>query len=229
MCGRIAVRLDADDLIDLYDPMQPFLRMGLTPRYNGAPSQIFAACRVDGDGSRAIAPLRWGLLPAWARDPAAASRPINARAETVHEKPSFRAAFKARRCLVPASGWFEWQKTGGRVKQPWYLAPADGSPLSLAAIWEQHGDGPDAAQTFAVITTDACETLTDVHHRQPAVIKPQDFNDWLDPDAEPARLLELARKPWAGPFEKRPVSTRVNIVANDDPSVLEPVRLLPAG
>ena len=163
--------------------------------------------------------MRWGLVPSWARDAKAGTRLINARAESVHYKPSFRTAFRLRRCLVPADGWFEWQQAG-RGKQPYYLTLADGSPLSFAALWERWDQGGAPLETFTIITTVASPGLEDLHHRQPAIIDPRWFTEWLDPLTA---LLELVREPYDGPFARRAVSTRVNSVRNDDPDVLTPL------
>ena len=223
MCGRFTVQLSGDDIVNLYDAAQPTLPLELPARYNGAPTQEFAACRLDETGGRAIARLRWGLVPSWAKDASMGSRLINARAETVHEKPAYRTAFRARRCLVPASGWFEWQGARG-ARQPWYIAPADGSPLSFAALWERWDRSGDGLETFTIITTEACEGLADIHHRQPAIIRPDHFSYWLDPASPSEQLLDVARRPCTGPFEKRPVSTRVNNAINNDAAILDPVR-----
>ena len=226
MCGRFTVQLTGGEIHELYDVAQPQLAMELPLRYNGAPTQAFAACRLDEEGRRVVTSLRWGLVPSWAKDAGIGARLINARAETVNEKPSFRAAFRARRCLVPASGWFEWQGTG-RAKRPWFLALEDGSPLSFAALWERWDKGEDGLETFTIITTEACEHLAGIHHRQPAIIPPDRFADWLDPGSQPEQLLDLVRAPCAGPFERRPVSTRVNRVANDDARILERADAVP--
>ena len=224
MCGRFTVQLSPDEIGNLYDAAQPVLLLDLPPRYNGAPTQDFAACRLDTAGRRVIARLRWGLVPPWAKDAGIGSRMINARAETLHDKPAYRAAFRSRRCLVPANGWFEWQGPRG-ARQPWYIAPADGSPLSFAALWERWDKSGDSLETFTIITTEACESLSDIHHRQPAIIHPDRFGDWLDPASPSEQLLDVVRKPFTGPFEKRPVSTRMNSVANNDAAILAPVRL----
>ena len=133
MCGRFAVTLAPDEIGTLYDAAQPALPLHLPRRYNGAPTQDFAACRLDKNGRRVITMLRWGLVSSWSKDAGIGSRMINARAETVRDKPAYRAAFRSRRCLVPADGWFEWQGARG-ARQPWYIALADGSPLSFAAV-----------------------------------------------------------------------------------------------
>ena len=223
MCGRFTVQLSLDEIGDLYDAAQPTLPLDLPPRYNGAPTQDFAACRLDEAGRRVVTMLSWGLLPAWAKDVGIGSRMINARAETVRDKPAYRAAFRFRRCLVPANGWFEWQRSG-RVKQPWYIALADGSPLSFAALWERWDRSGDGLETFTIITTEVCEGLTDIHHRQPAIVHPDRFGDWLDPASPSDHLLDMVRRPCTGPFEKRPVSTRVNNAINDDAAILNSVR-----
>ena len=150
------------------------------------------------------------------------SRLINARAETVHSKPAYGAAFRARRCLVPANGWFEWKRSGGG-KQPYFLAPADGSFLSFAALWERRDTDGDPLETFAIVTTAASPALADIHHRQPAVIAPAHFSTWLDPASPAALLLDLARKPHAGPYARRAVGSAVNNVRNDTPDILAPV------
>ena len=223
MCGRFTQQLTEGELGTLYGPTQPTLPLGLPPRYNGAPTQDFATCRLDETGRRVVTRLRWGLVPFWAKDVGIGTRLINARAETVGDKPAYRAAFRARRCLVPANGWFEWQRAG-RGKQPWFVALADGSPVSFAALWERWDKAGDCLETFTIITTEACASLVDIHHRQPAIIRPHHFGDWLDSTSRLDQLLDLVREPCTGPFEKRPVSIRVNSVANNDAAILDPAR-----
>ena len=222
MCGRISQQLSPDQMAELYGVRATPQPSDRPPRYNGAPEQDFSSCRVEQDGARAIARLRWGLVPSWARDARTGSRLINARAESVHNKPSFRTAFRLRRCLLPVDGWFEWQSRG-RGKQPYYLTLKDGSPLSLAALWERWDRGGDPLESFTIITTAASPDLEDIHHRQPAIIDPRWFSNWLDPRTPLPALLELVREPHDGPFERRAVSARVNSVRNDDPDILLPV------
>ena len=128
-----------------------------------------AVCRLAPDGARHISRLRWGLIPSWAKDLKIGARLINARAETVHEKPAFRSAFKARRCLIPADGWFEWQRSGAG-KKPHFLSLADGSPLSFAGLWERWTKGGEPVESFTILTTRAAPALAAVHPRQPAII-----------------------------------------------------------
>jgi len=222
MCGRITQQLSTDQIGELYGVQATPLPPDRLPRYNGAPGQDFIACLVEQHGARAIARLRWGLVPSWARDARTGSRLINARAESVHYKPSFRAAFRRRRCLLPVDGWFEWQHRG-RGKQPYYLTLKDGSPLTFAALWERWNPGGAPLETFTIITTEASPGLEDLHHRQPAIINPRWFTEWLDPRTPLPALLELARQPHDGPFQRRAVSTRVNSVRNDDPDILTPL------
>lgn len=222
MCARITQQLSPEQIGDLYGAQATPLPPDQKPRYNGAPGQDFSACRLNQDGSRTIVRLRWGLVPSWARDARTGSRLINARAESVHYKPSFRAAFRLRRCLLPVNGWFEWQ-TRDRGKQPYYLSLKDGSPLSLAALWERWDRSGVPLETFTIITTAASPDLEDIHHRQPAIIDPRWFTEWLDPQTPLSALLELARESHDGPFERRAVSNRVNSTRNDDPDILLPV------
>ena len=220
MCGRFTQKLTWRELHALYGLLADAPPDNMRPRWNGAPTQDFAACRLTPDGDRSISRLRWGLIPFWAKDVKIGSRMINARAETVDAKPAFRSAFKSRRCLVPADGWFEWVREGGG-KSPRFLSMADGSVASLAALWERWDGGGDAVvESFTIITTEASPELAHVHARQPAIVDPGRFDDWLDPDAPKEALLGIVRRPHPGPYEVRPVSRLVNNVRNDGPEVL---------
>ncbi len=178
MCGRFTQKLTWRRIHDLYSLTG--LPLNLQPRYNGAPAQDFAVCRLDEDGNRAIAQLRWGLVPSWARDVRMGNRLINARSETVHAKPSFGAAFRSRRCLVPADGWFEWRRTERSKRPTSWRSRTDHRCRSLLC----GSAGTRAAtpsSTFTIITTAASPRLAHIHHRQPAIIDPDRFDDWLDP------------------------------------------------
>ena len=191
MCGRFTQKLTWSQIHDLYSLTASVVPLNLQPRYNGAPEQEFAACRLDNGGNRTMVQLRWGLVPSWARDVRIGTRLINARSETIHTKPSFGAAFRSRRCLVPAYGWFEWQRTG-YGKQPHFLALEDGSPLSFAALWEHWGKGNNSLESFTIITTtaslEACRhsPSTARHHRsrpvrrlaRPNVIRAETARTW---------------------------------------------------
>ena len=221
MCGRFTQTLTWAEIHALYALGAAAVAVNLEPRFNGCPTQSFAVCRLDEARRRHIAKLRWGLVPSWAKDPRIASRLINARAETVHTKPAYRSAFRRRRALVPAQGWFEWQTTPAG-KQPHFIAPAKGAALSFAALWERRHDQGEALETFTLITTAAAPALAALHPRQPAVLAPEHFAAWLDPDTPRERLLALVRTPHTGPFEVRAVSPAVNNPRNDHPGVLVP-------
>ena len=225
MCGRLFQSLAQQQIFTMYTLPDSIQRLDPEPRYNGAPTQEFVLCRLDENGTRSMAVLRWGLVPSWARDPRIGARLINARAETVQQKPAFRSAFRSRRCLIPANGWFEWRRGGrnGGVKQPFFLALEDGSPASFAALWERWSRDGQHLETFTIVTTVASPVLSDIHDRQPVVIDPDDFADWLDPDTPMETLQEIIRTPHDGPYEIRPVSDRVNRVSNDTPDILAPL------
>jgi len=192
------------------------------PRYNVAPSQPIPIVRLA-DGRRQLALMRWGLIPAWVKDPKKFSLPVNARGESVLEKPAFRNAMRRRRCLIPADGFYDWRD--GTPRRPYYVRPkTPGQPMALAGLWETwtgpHGEEVDTA---AIITTRANQTLAAVHDRMPVIVPPEAFNLWLDcakVDATTAAAL-IAPAP-EGLLECYEVSTAVNKVANDDPHLIEP-------
>ena len=219
MCGRFTQKMTWRDVHTLYRVPAGTTPLNLQPRTNGCPTQDFAACRLDATGARAIAKMRWGLIPAWAKDTKIGARLINARSETAHQKPAFRAAFKRRRCLVGADGWFEWRQEGGG-KQPWFITAADRAPVSFAGLWERWERNEEVLETFTILTTAAAPALADIHHRQPTIVEAADFEEWLDPRTGTERLLALARRSYEGPFDRWPVSKRVNHPRNDDPDLL---------
>ncbi len=227
MCGRFTQRYswrEVHEAMSLIGPAQ-----NLKPRYNVAPGQRVAAVRLAGEG-RALAMLRWGLIPAWAREPAIAYRLINARSETAHEKPSFRAAFGARRCLIPADGFYEWQGKG-KAKQPWLIGMKAGGIFAFAGLWERWTvpaglpltgnlselSPGDALETCTILTTEANEALASIHPRMPVILPAPAFDPWLAGDAVP-----LAPYP-ADAMTAHPVSTHVNKPANDDERCVEVV------
>ena len=221
MCGRITQDLNLKMLFDRYRLSAASSALNLQPRYNGCPTQEFVAVRREGE-ERTLAKLRWGLVPAWAKDLKMGARMINARSETVHEKPAFRAAFRGRRCIVPVNGWFEWRRENGE-KQPYWIRPAEADVFSLAALWERWERGEEPVETFTVLTTAASAALADIHHRQPVIVEDAALDEWLDPGMSPERVLALARAANEGPFERREVSTRVNSARNDDAELLAPL------
>ena len=233
MCGRYALTTPAEVLAQLFRAAIDF---ELRTRYNIAPTQMAPVVRSRSEGSsgahREIAALRWGLVPSWAKDASIGSRLINARGETAAEKPAFRSAFKRRRCLVPASGFFEWKKVesarGGRAKKrPFYIYRADEQPLVMAGLWESWTD-PESGkpiETYAILTTDANDQLRDLHDRMPVILEPEQFDVWLDPepDDDPGPRQSLLKPAADGVLAMYPVSTRVNSSRHDEASLIEPV------
>lgn len=188
MCGRFTHRLTWRELVALY-PLTGDPPLELKPRHNVAPSQKVPVIR-ERDGKRELALLRWELIPSWAKDPAIAYRTINARAEIVASAPTFRAAFKTRRCLIPASGFLEWKQEGPRK-----ICHKDGTPLSLAGRWERWKHGPEPVETFTIITTEPNELLASLHNRMPVILAPEDFDAWLEPKPSPIAQALLRAYP----------------------------------
>lgn len=205
----------------------------LPASWNVAPTQ--ETYIVDApEEERRLRVVRWGLVPSWSRDASGAARLINARSETVTEKPSFRAAFSKRRCIVPMDGWYEWQGPG---KQPWFLSPTQGL-AAVAGIYEHwrpaNADPSDPASwlhTMAIITTDASPDTAHVHDRMPVLLRPDDFEEWLDPASDATHLQHLLRPADAGTVQAWRVSRAVSQVRNNDPSLItpmDPVEAVPA-
>jgi putative SOS response-associated peptidase YedK len=218
MCGRYTLAANADELVEAFDVPPPTFE--LRPRYNVAPTQVVPVVAEDRHGRR-MGRLTWGLVPAWADEPGPGI--INARAESVAEKPSFREAFERRRCLVPADGFYEWKKEGG-AKVPYWIHSADGGILSFAGIWERWSrPGAEPRHTFAILTTDASEDVAWIHDRMPVVVAPADRRRWLARSSDPRALLGLLQPAPAGTLVSHAVSTRVNRPSEDDAALIEPV------
>jgi putative SOS response-associated peptidase YedK len=218
MCGRYTLRTPMQTLVEEFGIVGTLPE--IQPRYNVAPTQEVAAVLTE-DDERHLEMLRWGLIPSWADDPAIGNRMINARAETVSEKPSFRKAFKERRCLIPADGFYEWQKTGSG-KQPYYIRMEDGSPFAFAGLWEIWGRSGEEIRSCTILTTDANELVGEVHPRMPVILPPEDYGLWLDPDIQEAEpLLDLLRPYPDEAMEAYQVSRLVNSPSNDDERCVE--------
>jgi putative SOS response-associated peptidase YedK len=219
MPARIVVTITGAGLTDLFG-LPRDANTALKARYNLAPPQPTPVIRVV-NGARELAHLRWGLIPHWSGDPPPEGY-VNARSETVAKLPSFRDAFRSRRCLVPASGFYGW-KPGAPRKQPYYFRPRDGGVLACAAIWDRWTGVEDDLETVSVLTMPANELVMPCDERMPVVLGPEHFAAWLDPkDKQPAKLLDLIKLFPAERMECWPVSTRVNSPAEDDPDVLAP-------
>jgi putative SOS response-associated peptidase YedK len=216
MCGRYTLTSKGDELALLFDLRELPL---LPPRYNTAPTQEAAVVRVlEPGGERRLDPLKWGLIPYWAKEASIGNRLINARAESVAEKPAYRFSFRKKRCLVAADGFYEWKKEG-KAKQPYLIHRKDGKPFAFAGLWSTWKDPERAGalvETFTILTTDANDLLRPLHDRMPVIVDPENFDLWLDPKQEDAAVLQPLLVPHAVEgFEAFPVSRLVNSPANE--------------
>lgn len=219
MCGRFTL-IRLSDFTDLF----PWIRgpeQAVPPRYNIAPAQPVAIVTHE-EGQARVQFAHWGLIPHWAKDPSIGGRLVNARGETVEEKPAFRTAFRRRRCLVPASGFYEW-KRAGKGKTPMYIRLRGGAPLAFAGLWDLWHDPAGTGSEIpscTIITTTPNELMADIHDRMPAILRPADYQRWLSPlETGPADLI--APYP-AGEMEAYPVSTLVNVPKNDSQQCIVP-------
>ena len=223
MCGRFTLSTPAQTLQQIFDLSET---PDLPPRYNIAPSEAIATIRLPApQAGRRLDLLRWGLVPPWAKAPDVGARMINARAETAATNPAFRAAFRRRRCLVPADGFYEWQRLERRNKQPFYIRMRDGLPFAFAGLWE-YWEGPqgDALETCTILTTEPSELVRPVHDRMPVILDPRDWDLWLDPGVQdPARLQPLLHPYPAENMTAFPVSQAVNNPANDREECVAPL------
>ncbi|MDT0200952.1 SOS response-associated peptidase [Nocardioides sp. AE5] len=245
MCGRYASSRQVTDLVDEFDVAEAMVETPLEPDYNVAPTkEVYAVLerpeRADRPQQRQLRVLTWGLVPSWAKDPAIGNRMINARMETVAEKPAYRKAFAARRCLLPADGYYEWYptqeltKAGKPKKQPFFIRPADGGVLSMAGLYEIWRDPalPDDHPhpfrwTCTVITTDAEDDLGHIHDRMPLMVPADNWGSWLDPTTSGADLLDLLEPAAPGRLVAHPVSALVSNVRNNGPELTAPLPLEP--
>lgn len=220
MCGRYASSRDARDLASAFEVEEP-PEESLPPSWNVAPTDPVWAV-LQREQTRRLRVLRWGLVPSWAKDTKGAARLINARRESVADKPAFRAAYARRRCLLPADGYYEWQVVDGR-KQPWFLTSQDGSPLPMAGLYEVWSPPEgDRLWTCTVITTDAADELGHIHDRTPLLVPREAWSRWLDPDVEdPGQDLLVPAV--GGQLDAWPVSPAVGNVRNDGPELVQPV------
>lgn len=218
MCGRFYLDTIQEALLEHF---QLDDAPNLIPRFNIAPSQDIAVVRAGGHG-RELAMLHWGLVPSWSKEEKTHYSMINARAETAATKPAFRSAYRQRRCLIPASGFYEWQP-GKHGKQPYCIRPTGDGLFAFAGLWEHwEGEGKTVV-SCTILVTDANELLAPIHDRMPVILDPADYNAWLDPHQhDPAALSELLKRYPAAMMRAYPVSRRVNNPINDDPACIEP-------
>ncbi len=217
MCGRYTLTGAPEELIENFGVPAPDFEH--VPRYNIAPTQLAPVIARDERGTR-MGTLQWGLIPSWSEDPSIASKLINARGETVQTKPSFREAFRRRRCLVLADGFYEWVGEAG-TKQPHWIHHPDRAPMTFAGIWETWRGPQEVRHTFSIITVAASAEIREIHHRMPAILDPEDREAWLTSSdlSEAAALL----RPYQGRLQHYPVSPLVNSARNDVPELVEPV------
>lgn len=222
MCGRYTLSSPGDEIARVFGLAET---IELMPRFNIAPTQLAPIVRRDNTGEARRATLcRWGLVPHWARDPSIGDRMINARSESVSEKPAYRDAFERRRCLVVADGFYEWRREG-RHKQPFYFSRGDAAPFAMAGLWERWG-AEEPLESFTVLTAEANQEVSAVHDRMPVLLEPAEWPLWLDPAEGGSGAVEgLLRPPPDGTLNRRPVSTFVNSPANDSPRCVEAIDL----
>ena len=228
MCGRFTLRTSPDVLMQLFrTPSFPEMQ----PRWNIAPTQSICAITEDpATGVRQAGWFRWGLVPSWADAPSIGSKMLNARSETAAEKPAFRAAFRKRRCLIPADGFYEWQKLSTGRKQPWWIHEPDGVPFAMAGLWETWTPGEDSGGvadgpllTCTILTTEASSDLCGLHDRMPVILPPSAWSTWLNPNSPVAALPQLLKPAPAGTLELTCVSTLVNRPTPDVRGCVEPI------
>lgn len=241
MCGRYASSRSPEDLAEEFEVLDPRLERALPPDYNVAPTdEVYAVLERPPKGEtepvRQLRVVRWGLVPSWAKDPGIGSRMINARMETVAQKPAFRKAFAQRRCLLPADGYYEWYPTEQRTakgkprKQPFYIHPADGAVMAMAGLYElwrdptRNDDDPERWKwTCTVLTTNAPDDLGRIHDRMPLLVTRDRRTAWLDPATPQVQLPDLLVPAQQHGLQAVPVSTAVGNVANNGPELVEPL------
>lgn len=221
MCGRYTLTRWSEEVAGI---VKASTNLNLTPRYNIAPTQPVATIlQPESSSERELRFLHWGLIPSWAKDESMSARMINARAETVAEKPAFRSAFKRRRCLVLADGFYEWQ-TQGKKKQPFYFKLKDGEVFGFAGLWEHWEKNGNVVESCTIITTNANNLMQSIHDRMPVILPAKDYEMWLDPDTAKIEKLQELLQPYSEEkMTAYPVSTIVNKPANDSAECVEPL------
>lgn len=221
MCGRFTLALPPELIAEVIGGIE---QTHIQPRYNIAPTQQVAVIRQDPSGRRHLAYLRWGLIPPWAKDASVGNHMINARAETVHEKPSFRHAFRSRRCLIPASGFYEW-KAEGKNKQPLYIHMNDRGLMIFAGLWESwRSPDNEIVESCTILTTSSNSLIQPLHDRMPVILHRSDWDTWLSPAATRDQLAPFFQPFPTDLLAMYPVGTGVNSPRNDSPELIEPLQ-----
>lgn len=228
MCGRFVQK----DLRELADAFGAILRSdlppsALVPRHNIAPTQTVGIIGRNAADTRSLTCMRWGLVPGWARDDSGGGKLFNARSESAAEKPSFRAALRHRRAVIPADGFYEWQTAASRERQPWYISRADGAPMAFAALWEVWRGGTAPLFTCTILTVAANDDIADLHERMPVLLDGAAIDAWLDPATDAAVLHGLMRPASPGSLRRWPVALLVNGTRHDSPDLMQPAMPVP--
>ena len=221
MCGRFVLTTTSEQIRQSFGVSDV---PSIAPRYNIAPTQDIVAICQNGDGYRHVRTFRWGLIPHWSKDAASGDKMINARSETVHDKPSFRQPIRFHRCLVPASGFVEWQRQPDGSKQPFYIQRKDGKLLAMAGIWDTW-KGPDhVIASCSILTTTANSLVARLHDRMPVLLSPSEYDQWLDRSITDPQQLNGMYAPYpADPLQAIPISALINNPRHDSPDCLEPL------
>ena len=226
VCGRINLRVSPAELASFFEL---FREPEWTPRFNIGPTQQILVIRKKPDGVRVAEPLQWGLVPSWSHDTSNSANMINARSDSVTIKPAFRNLIQRRRCLIPVTGFYEWQQINSKTKQPWHIFRSDGKPFVFAGLWDKF-DTPDGdvLESCSIITTDANFFMTEIHHRMPVILSAEHWSMWLDhQELSLATLASLFAPTVTHDLQKTPVSSLVNSVRNDVPECIQPVKPVP--
>ena len=225
MCGRFVQSSDPRVLAGRFEFSETKIRIfDARPRYNVAPSQRVYAVRLDETGERELVSLTWGLLPSWAKEPKTGYSTINARAETVEEKPAFRKPFRKRRCLIPADAFYEWKKESGG-KQPYWIGLKSGEPFAFAGLWDRWHAESQVIESCTIVVTGTNRLLQEIHDRMPVILATDRYDEWLDPQTTPEVAKALLVPYDADAMRCYPVSRRVNSPRNDDASLVEPLNM----
>lgn len=222
MCGRLVIYSPPEQLADY---VHAHGGVPFQSSYNVTPDQFIPSCRVNEAGDRELVLMRWGLVPHWSKGPDNRYSMINARAETVHQKPAYRTPFKRHRCLIPVDGFYEWTQANG--KQPWYFHYQNNSPLALAGLWDHwSGESGDSMDSCTIVVTEANELMQPIHDRMPVILTPDQFETWLDPQNQDVETLRAMLLPYQGAdLETYPVSRQVNNPRHDTSELLEQISL----
>lgn len=219
MCGRYAYFYKLSQVLRLIDSGWT-TEQAFDAIFNVAPTMKAPVILIGKDGTPGVTRLTWGLVPSWAEDPSVGAKMFNARSETIREKPAYREAFERRRCVVPISGFYEWETLRElKRKKPWYVAPEDGSIMLLAGVWERWTAGDARLDTFSIVTTEACGRMSEIHERSPVMLRDVEWNTWIRGKPDEAIALCEPREP--DDLRFTPVSTRVGNIRNNDPSLVE--------